>query len=68
LKTITGKEFCKLLERNGWTFLRTRGSYHIYKKLGDSMNIAVPVHGNDDIKIGLLRAMLRTVGLTEKDM
>jgi predicted RNA binding protein YcfA (HicA-like mRNA interferase family) len=68
MKTITGKAFCKILEHHGWEFLRVRGSHHIYKKHGVSMNIAVPVHGNDDLKIGLLRAMLRTAGLTEQDL
>jgi predicted RNA binding protein YcfA (HicA-like mRNA interferase family) len=68
MKTITGKAFCKILERHGWEFLRIRGSHHIYKKDGEPMNIAVPVHGNDDLKTGLLRAMLRTAKLAEKDL
>jgi predicted RNA binding protein YcfA (HicA-like mRNA interferase family) len=68
MKTISGKEFCKILERNGWVFYRVHGSHHVFKKQGMPMNIAVPVHGNDDLKIGLLKAMMKQAGLTEQDL
>ena len=30
MKTLTGKELCKLLESKGWSLLRINGSHHIY--------------------------------------
>jgi predicted RNA binding protein YcfA (HicA-like mRNA interferase family) len=34
----------RLLERDGWTLERIRGSHHTFKKPG-SRNILIPVHG-----------------------
>ncbi|MCU0426638.1 MAG: hypothetical protein MUF71_13530 [Candidatus Kapabacteria bacterium] len=32
------------------------------------MNIAVPVHGNEDLKLGLMQSMMRNTWLTEQDL
>lgn len=34
MKSVSGKEFAKVLERYGWTLLRVQGSHHIYGKPG----------------------------------
>lgn len=33
MKSISGKEFAKILERHGWEPLRVQGSHHIYGNL-----------------------------------
>jgi predicted RNA binding protein YcfA (HicA-like mRNA interferase family) len=63
MKNITGKKLCKILEDNGWTLVRISGSHHVYTKDGEEARIVVPVHGNKKIKIGLLKAILKTAGL-----
>lgn len=63
MKNITGKELCKILEKNGWKLLRINGSHHIYSKQDVIAKITVPVHGNKTIKTGLLKAILKTAGL-----
>ena len=63
MKNITGKKLCKILEENGWTLVRINGSHHVYTKDGEEARIVVPVHGNKEIKIGLLKAILKTAGL-----
>lgn len=63
MKNITGKKLCKILEDNGWELVRTAGAHHIYAKSGEEARIVVPVHGNKEIKTGLLRAILKTAGL-----
>ena len=65
MKTITGKEFVKILEKNGWTLMRTRGSHHIYGKKGSIVRISVPVHGNTPLKTGLASHLMKIAGLTE---
>jgi predicted RNA binding protein YcfA (HicA-like mRNA interferase family) len=65
MKSMSGKELAKLLESNGWILLRVQGSHHIYGKSGVASRISVPIHGNKDIKIGLLRNLLKTAGLLE---
>ena len=63
MKNITGKKLCKILEENGWTLVRISGSHHVYVKNGEEARIVVPVHGNKEIKMGLLKAILKTAGL-----
>jgi predicted RNA binding protein YcfA (HicA-like mRNA interferase family) len=46
MKSVSGKEFAKILERQGWTLLRVQGSHHIYGKTGSDVRLSVPVHGN----------------------
>ncbi len=42
MKSISGKDFAKLLEQKGWELRRTKGSHHIYAKEGSSVRISVP--------------------------
>ena len=66
MKSISGKEFAKILERHGWSLLRINGSHHIYGKAGSEVRISLPIHGNQAVKTGLLRHFLKVAGLTEK--
>ncbi len=34
MKSVSGKELARVLERQGWTLLRIHGSHHIYGKSG----------------------------------
>lgn len=63
MKNISGKKLCKILEDNGWVLVRISGSHHVYTKNGEEAKIVVPVHGNKELKIGLLKAILKTAGL-----
>ena len=68
MKAISGKDFCRVLERNGWSLLRVHGSHHIYGKDGVNVRPSVPVHGNQSLKIGLLNNLMKSAGLTEADL
>ena len=68
MKAISGKDLCKVLERHGWTVLRIQGSHHIYGRPGRIVRLSVPVHGNQSVKAGLLRHLLKQAGLTEADI
>jgi predicted RNA binding protein YcfA (HicA-like mRNA interferase family) len=48
--------------------LRVKGSHHIYVKAGQTERISVPIHGNQPLKIGLLRHLLKVAGLNEADL
>jgi predicted RNA binding protein YcfA (HicA-like mRNA interferase family) len=63
MKSMSGKELAKLLEANGWDLLRVQGSHHIYGQASNPARISVPIHRNQDMKIGLLRNLLKTAGL-----
>ena len=67
MKTVSGKQLARTLERHGWS-LRINGSHHIYGKTGSIVRLSVPVHGNQPLKIGLLRHLLKIAELTENDL
>ena len=68
MRSVSGKELAKALERYGWGLLRVQGSHHIYGKAGSDVRLSVPVHGNQALKVGLLRHLLKMAGLTEDDL
>jgi predicted RNA binding protein YcfA (HicA-like mRNA interferase family) len=68
MKSISGKAFCKLLYLHGWQLQRIRGSHHIYTHLDKTTILTVPVHANQDLKIGTLSKLLKDAGLTEHDL
>jgi predicted RNA binding protein YcfA (HicA-like mRNA interferase family) len=68
MKSISGKDFAKILEQRGWALLRVHGSHHIYGKTGTDIRISLPIHKNQALKLGLLRHFMKVAGLTEKDL
>ena len=68
MRSVSGKEFTKVLERHGWTLLRMQGSHHIYGRAGSDVRLSVPIHGNQALKTGLLRHLMKMAGLSETDL
>lgn len=68
MKAISGQELIRTLEQHDWRCLRINGSHHIYGKPGSIVRLSVPVHGNQPLKIGLLRHLLKLAELTENDL
>ena len=68
MKTVSGKDLCKVLEAHGWNLDRINGSHHVYKKAGNRTLPTVPVHSNTDLKPDLLAKLLKQAGLTEHDL
>ena len=68
MKSISGKAFAKILEKHGWKLVRVQGSHHIYCTPDDPTRISVPIHGNKDLKIGLLRHFMKQAKLSEEDL
>jgi len=68
LKTVSGKDFARLLEKHGWELKRVTGSHHVYAKPGNPARISVPIHGNAALKIGLLKHFLKLSGISEDDL
>ena len=65
MKTLSGKDFIKVLEKHGWVLKRINGSHHIFSHPGKVEVISVPVHKNDDLKIGLQRKLMSIADITE---
>ena len=54
-----------MLESNGWSLQRINGSHHIYAKAGSQVQISIPIHGNEALKVGLQRHLMKLVGLLQ---
>ena len=68
MKSISGKQLCKIVEQRGWTLQRVTGSHHIYENSQSSQILSIPVHRNQDLKMGTLRALMKIARLTERDL
>ena len=63
---MNGKQIIAKLKSEGWRLSRIEGSHHIMEKPGHPRAVPVPVHGNQDIGIGLLKAIERQTGVKLK--
>ena len=63
---ISGKKFCKILNKIGFVQIHGKGS-HIRFKHSDGRRTVVPVHGNEDLGKGLLRVILKQIKLSKEE-
>jgi predicted RNA binding protein YcfA (HicA-like mRNA interferase family) len=68
MKSVSGREFARIIERRGWILLRVSGSHHIYGKSGSVVRLSVPIHGNKPLKTGLLRHLAKLAEITDEDL
>ena len=66
MKALSGKEFARLVESKGWHLERVNGSHHIYAKAGSKVRLSIPIHGNQSLKIGLQRHLLKLAEIEER--
>lgn len=59
---LSSKELIKLLENNGWTLERVRGSHHQFRHSGFGYPVTVP-HPTKDLKKGTLQRIMKDVQL-----
>jgi predicted RNA binding protein YcfA (HicA-like mRNA interferase family) len=45
MKSLSGRDFARLVEQRGWRLLRISGSHHIYGKTGSIVRLSIPIHG-----------------------
>ncbi len=68
MKSISGKLLCKIVEQKGWVLKRITGSHHIYENPELEQILSIPVHRNQDLKVGTLRALMKIAQLSEEDL
>ena len=68
MKSVSGREFARLVERRGWQLLRVNGSHHVYGKAGSVVRLSIPIHGNKALKSGLLRHLLKMAEIDESEL
>jgi len=68
LKTVSGKEFAKIIEKRGWVLKRINGSHHIYMHKNEISRISIPIHGNKPLKTGLLKYFMKVAGISKEEL
>ncbi len=68
MKSISGKKLCKIVEQRGWILKRVTGSHHIYQKPDNQQILSIPVHRNQDLKLGTLKSLMKIANLSEQDL
>lgn len=68
MKSVSGKEFARILQRKGWRLIRVKRSHHLFRHPDFREHIALPIHGNQDLKIGALKSLMKVVGIDEHDL
>lgn len=68
MKSISGKRLCKIVEHHGWVLRKITGSHHIYENPQIEQILSIPVHRNQDLKIGTLKALMKIAQLSEEDL
>ena len=66
LVPISGREMCKLLEKEGFLKIHQVGS-HVRYKHPDSRVTVVPVHGNEKLGKGLIAEILKQCKISRED-
>jgi predicted RNA binding protein YcfA (HicA-like mRNA interferase family) len=61
----TGKDMLSFLPKQGFVIMRIRGSHHIIEK--GVLKTSIPVHGNQNLKIGTLNGILRDIQMTTQE-
>jgi predicted RNA binding protein YcfA (HicA-like mRNA interferase family) len=60
-------ELVRLLERNGFTLVREKGSIRYYSKSGLDRLIRIDYHGAKEVPTGTCNAILKAAGLKERE-
>ena len=68
MKQVSGRELARIVQRHGWILARIQGSHHVFTMPGRRERIVIPIHGNQPLKQGLLRSLMKIAGLRDDDL
>lgn len=52
--------------KSGFVLNRTQGSHFIYFRRSDEKSISVPIHGNENLGVGISNELVEQMGLTSE--
>jgi predicted RNA binding protein YcfA (HicA-like mRNA interferase family) len=68
VKQVSGRELAQIVQRLGWILARVHGSHRVFTMPDRRERIVIPIHGNQPLKKGLLRSLMKIAGLQEDDL
>lgn len=66
LRVLSGVEICQILQENGFTAVRQRGSHKIMQKWVSGTTFTVPVPLHRPVRPGTLLSIIRQSGLMKR--
>ena len=67
LPNLSGKQVVAILESNGFSKVRQRGSHIIMQKVISGSTITVPVPNHKEIRTGTLRSIIRQSQISREE-
>lgn len=68
MKSVSGRRMAKLAEAKGWRLARVNGSHHIYTMEGRFERVVIPIHSNQNLKIGLQKSLMKIIPVSEEEL
>lgn len=68
MKSVPGKRLAKLASDKGWKLARINGSHHIFTMDVRTERLVIPIHGNQILKTGIQRALMKLIPVTEEEL
>ena len=65
---LSGKQLLKLLQKNGFVVVRQKGSHVFVEDEDGEFTTVIPLHGNEDLGKGLLKAILNDLELSVDEL
>ena len=59
LRLLSGKEICKILQDNGFTEVRQKGSHIVMQKAIEDSTLTAIVPNHSSVKLGTLMSIIR---------
>ena len=63
LRVLSGREVCQILEAQGFSAVRQRGSHVVMQKRVGNTTTTVPVPEHAELKVGTLSSIIRQAGV-----
>lgn len=63
LRVLSGRDVCRILEAEGFTEVRHRGSHIVMQRRVGNTTTTVPVPDHKELKVGTLSSIIRQSGL-----
>lgn len=68
MKAVSGKHLARLAEEKGWRLARINGSHHIFTMEGRIERLVIPFHGQQSLKTGLQRSLMKLIPVSEEEL
>ena len=68
MKHVSGKRLAQVANDRGWIFISQEGSHAKYRDPLTGQSIIIPIHGNQDLRIGLQHHLMKILDITDADL